>query len=86
MSSVVIATGVRPKGGVILHDFHACLPKYGAIFQSHFARALRVENRVYMHAGLGAFGQRLGEFASNFSVPKHVGLEVDRMFGRANGA
>ena len=39
-----------------------------------------------MSAGTRAFRQRLSEFASDLPVPEHVGLEINRMFGRANGA
>src|SRR5205807_3364805 len=86
MRPIVVASRIRPESGVIFHHLDAGALKLLSIFQSHFARSLRVENQTHGNASARSFCQGLSELTPDLVVPENVGLEIDRSFGRANRA
>ncbi len=86
MTAIVVTARIQPKDRMILDDLDTRFAQSCQIFHAHFICPLGVENGTDLHAGTCAFRQRFGEFASDLPVPEHVGLEINRMFGRANGA
>ena len=86
MTAIVVAARIQPKDRMILDDFDTRFAQSCQIFHAHLICPLGIENGPDLHAGTRAFRQRFSEFASDLPVPEHVGLEINRMFGRANGA
>ena len=86
MCAMVVTEGIQPEDRMIIDGLDPRRPQARQIIPAHLVCPEGVENGIDLHAGPRAFRQRFGEFASDLPIREPVVLEINRMFGRANGA